>query len=107
MKQIKAKNRSRVIKPVLITAAFLLMVLLFFVLFTGRASADGGSFNDIKGYERVLIRPGYTLDSLAYSYSDRYSHLSAPDYRKLIIKLNDLSSTYLREGVYLMLPICR
>ena len=96
-------------KRTILTGVIAVMVLctLFCILFTTRAFADSGDLSDIQGYEQVLIRPGDTLDSLAYRYAGNYSHLSVSEYKNQIILLNDLESEYIREGVYLMMPICR
>ena len=87
--------------------AVVVLCILFCILFTTRAFADSGDLVDIQGYEQVLIRPGDTLDSLAYRYAGKLSHISVSEYKSRIIQLNDLESEYIREGVYLMLPICR
>ena len=102
-----SSNRSRV---GVITLMILIIAMLFFVFFTvfgSSASADSGNLNSIQGYEKVLVRPGDTLDSLAFSYAEDNSHLSASEYKSQIVKLNGLSTEYLTEGVYLLLPISK
>ncbi|MEE3467269.1 MAG: hypothetical protein VZQ83_02400 [Eubacterium sp.] len=87
--------------------AVVVLFILFFILFTTKVSADSGSLSSIQGYEQVLIRPGDTLDTLAHRYYKDYSHISFSEYKNQIIQLNDLESEYIREGIYLMMPICR
>ena len=87
--------------------AVVVLCVLFCILFTTRVSADSGSFSEVKGYEQVLIHPGDTLDSLARHFYKDYSYISVSEYKNQIIQLNDLDSEYIREGIYLMMPICR
>ena len=81
--------------------------VLFCVLFSSRVMADSGDLTSIHGYERILIRPGDTLDELADTYSSRYSYESMSEYKAKIIRINNLASDYLREGRYLIVPLCR
>ena len=102
----KAKSsRLRLIMTGVI--AVVVMCTLFCILYTSHVSADSGDLSRIQGYEQVLIRPGDTLDSLAIRYAGENSHLSVSAYKNQIIQLNDLESEYIREGIYLMMPICR
>ena len=87
--------------------AVVVLCILFCILFTTRVSADSGFLSSVKGYEQVLIHPGDTLDSLSRRYVKNYSHLTVSEYKNQIIQLNDLESEYIREGIYLMMPICR
>ena len=96
-------NRS-VIKGVI---AVVVLCALFFILFYSNASADSGDLLDIRGYEQVLIHSGDTLDGLAKKYAGIYSHISPSEYKNQIIQLNDLDSDYIREGIYLMMPVCK
>lgn len=83
-----------------------LCMIFFLIIFGTRASADSGDIAGIHGYEQILVRPGDTLDGLAANYAPKHSHISASEYKAQIIRLNNLASDYLREGVYLMMPIC-
>ena len=87
--------------------AVVVLCALFFVLFHSNASADSGDLLSVKGYEQVLIHPGDTLDKLSREYAHRYSHISPLEYKNQIIQLNDLDSDYIREGIYLMMPVCK
>lgn len=87
--------------------AVVVLCAMFFVLFYSSASAESGNLSDIRGYEQVLIRPGDTLDKLSREYAGIYSHISPSEYKNQIILLNDLDSDYIREGIYLMMPICK
>ena len=86
--------------------AVVVLCALFFVLFYSNVSAESGDLIDVRGYEQVLIHPGDTLDGLAKKYAGLYSHISPSEYKNQIIQLNDLDSDYIREGIYLMMPIC-
>lgn len=97
-------NRRWLVRGV---SAVVILFVLFCVLFSGHVSADSGDFTDIHGYERILVRPGDTLDDLAFSYAARYSHESMHEYKSKIIRINNLTSDYLYEGTYLILPICK
>ena len=96
-------------KRAILTGVIAVVVLcsLFFILFTTRVSADSGNLSEVQGYEQVLIHTGDTLDSLSRHYAAQYSHLSVSEYKNQIIQLNDLDSEFIREGIYLMMPICR
>lgn len=83
------------------------LCMIFFVIFGSRVSADSGDLTGIHGYEQILVRPGDTLDGLSAQYAQEFSHISTTEYKSLIIRLNNLASDYLREGVYLLMPVCR
>ncbi len=87
--------------------AVVVLCALFFVLFCSNVSAQSGDSLNVRGYEQVLIRPGDTLDKLSRQYAGIYSHISPSEYKNQIIQLNDLDSDYIREGIYLMMPICK
>ena len=87
--------------------AVVVLCVLFFILFSTKAFADSGDLSCVQGYEQVLIHPGDTLDTLAKRYYKSYSHITASEYKNQIIQLNDLDSEFIREGIYLMMPICR
>ena len=107
----KYKSKSRVLsgqalKLVVSLVIVLILCMIFFLIFSTKASADSGDLTDIRGYEQILVRPGDTLDGLAAAYAPRLSHVSAVEYKSQIVRLNNLASYYLREGVYLMMPVC-
>ena len=87
--------------------AIIVLCVGFCCLFTSQATAEEGDTIRIRGYEQVLIRPGDTLDSLAHTSASRYFRGSVSEYKEQIVRLNNLSSDYIREGVYLMMPISR
>ncbi len=87
--------------------AVVVLCALFFLMFNSNASAESGDLLSVRGYERVLIRPGDTLDKLSKKYAYSYSHISPSEYKNQIIQLNDLDSDYIREGIYLMMPVCK
>ena len=102
----KISHLSQLQKLALFGSLIIILCILFFILFGTRASADTGDIYGIHGYEQVLVRPGDTLDGLAVRYSARLSHMPATEYKQHIIRLNNLASDYLREGVYLIMPVC-
>ncbi len=93
-------------KLIFFASMLIFLCMIFFLIFGTRASADSGDIAGIHGYEQILVRPGDTLDGLAANYAPKHSHISASEYKAQIIRLNNLASDYLREGVYLMMPIC-
>ena len=107
----KNKSNSRMVsgqafKLVFSLGIVLILCMIFFFIFSTKASADSGDLTDIRGYEQILVRSGDTLDGLAAAYAPRLSHVSAAEYKSQIVRLNNLASDYLREGVYLMMPVC-
>ena len=93
-------------KLIFFASMLIFLCMIFFLILGTRASADSGDISGIHGYEQILVRPGDTLDGLAANYAPKHSHISASEYKAQIIRLNNLASDYLREGVYLMMPIC-
>ena len=104
MKSVFVSGKKSILCGVI---AVVVLCAVFFVLFYSNASAESGDMLDVRGYEQVLIRPGDTLDGLAKKYSGIYSHVSPEAYKNQIILLNDLDSDYIREGIYLMMPVCK
>ena len=102
----KITHLDKLQKLVLFASLFMFLCILFFILFSTRASADTGDISGIHGYEQILVRPGDTLDGLATHYAPIYSRIPVTEYKHYIIRLNNLASDYLREGVYLMMPVC-
>ncbi|MCR4605905.1 MAG: LysM peptidoglycan-binding domain-containing protein, partial [Eubacterium sp.] len=86
-------------------AIFMIVFIFAFMLFSSHASADSGDANEVSGYEVILVHAGDTLDGLSSKYSSEYSHMSAPEYKVQIVRMNGLSSDYIREGRYLLMPI--
>lgn len=82
----------------------LVSVLIFFFLLGNHASANNGADVCINGYDSVLIRDGDTLNSIAKTYSVRYSNASYHSYREAIISLNALTSDHIQSGEYILLP---
>ena len=82
----------------------LVSVLIFFLLLGNHASADNGANACINGYDSVLIRDGDTLNSIAKTYSVRYSDASYHSYRQAIISLKSLTSDHIQSGEYILLP---
>ena len=105
MSGLLLKKRRRVLLCMIVGIA--LFIVIFFLAFGSRSEADCGDLNSIRGYERVLVRPGDTLDGLSSLYSSEYSHVSVYEYKSQIIRLNGLSSEYLKAGVYLLMPVSR
>ena len=90
---------------VLLAGAFIFIFVAMFMLFSSKASADSGDFNDVSGYEVILVHSGDTLDMLSHRYSREYSHMSTYEYKNQIVKINGLSNEYIREGSYLLMPV--
>lgn len=104
MKQLLTRRFSPLQKWLAGFVTVVALCTMFCVLYSSQVSANNGDYNRIKGYEQVLVRPGDTLTSLARDYSTRYYHGSVSEYREQIVRLNNLSSEYIRSGTYLMMP---
>lgn len=89
---------------ILLVSITVLSLLIFFLLLGNHASANSGTSISINGYASILIRDGDTLNSIAKTYSERYSNESYYQYREAIISLNSLTSDHIRSGEYILLP---
>lgn len=89
---------------ILFISITLVSLLIFFFLLGNHVSADNGASVSINGYDSVLIRDGDTLNSIAKTYSVRYSNDSYHRYREAIISLNSLTSDHIQSGKYILLP---
>ncbi len=100
---------KKIIKTNKFTAfiAIIALCAAFCFIFSSQATADEGDTGRIRGYEQVLIRPGDTLTSLSKEYAAKYYRGTVSEYKEQIVRLNNLSSEYIHEGVYLMMPISR
>lgn len=100
---------KKIIKTDRLVALIVIITLCvsFCFLFSSQANADEGDTGRIRGYEQVLIRPGDTLTSLSKKYAAKYYRGSVSEYKEQIVRLNNLSSEYIREGIYLMMPVSR
>lgn len=78
--------------------------VVFFCMLIVPASADTGSYTDLKSYESYLIKEGDTLSSIAASHAGRLSHVTAKEYVNEIMRLNNIESEYITAGEYLLLP---
>ena len=104
---IKKKIKGSTYKSYLLIGAVsvLSVFLLISAIFPSKVSADTRSTGEISGYERILIRPGDTLDTISALYSEKYAFGNASEYKADIKKINALSSDYIKEGVYLLMPV--
>lgn len=88
------------------TLAGVTLCILFslFLLMKIPASADSGSYTELKRYETCLIRQGDTLSSIASKHAGRLSHVTAEEYMDRIMELNNMDSEYITAGHYILLP---
>lgn len=98
-------KQKRTISPFVLVFAVIIMLFVFFLLFSSRASAGEGDLNQIQRYESVLIKDGDTLSSLSHTYADQYSHYTNETYLEAVMQLNDLSSEHIHSGDYLLMPV--
>ena len=79
------------------------MALLITVGICISPAVVNASTNEATFYESIQIHNGDTLWSLAKEYNT--SELSIDDYVKDIKELNNLSSDYINDGNYLVIPV--
>lgn len=82
----------------------LVLIFLFFFIMRTPASADTGSYMEIKSYETCLIREGDTLSSIAADNCSRLSHSTCREYMQQIMDFNNMDSEHIKAGQYILLP---
>lgn len=105
---MKNRIRKKIIHrlPVLIIPTIIL-ILYFCISFDAHVSAEYGGLNDISSVESILVRKGDTVTSIAERYAQEYSYISAKQYMKDILELNNMNSERIEAGNYILLPIYR
>jgi hypothetical protein len=93
--------RKRIFLLAGITIAFL---VVFITVMRVPASADSGSYTEMKRYETCLIREGDTLSAIAEVNASRLSHITVDEYIQRIMELNNMDSEYITAGHYILLP---
>lgn len=94
-KRIRVINRARFIIFISILLIFIFPAIMF---------AIGKSLNTIQEtYVKVYVEPGDTLWSIAKSYLP--SKTDIRDYIHSIKKVNQLDSSLIREGDYILVPV--
>ena len=68
------------------------------------ATADSGSYTELKRYETCLIKEGDTLIAIANENADRFSHVTSKEYMQQIMELNGMNSEHITAGQYILLP---
>lgn len=89
---------------ILLTILTFVLILLFFFFMRTQASADTGSYMEVKSYETCLIREGDTLSSIAADNASRLSHVTSSEYMQQIMSFNNMDSEHIKAGQYLLLP---
>ena len=92
--------------PILIIPTIILF-LYFCITLKSNVSAEYGGLNNISRVESVLIRRGDTVTAIAEKYAPEYSYISAKQYMKDIMELNNMNSEHIQAGKYILLPIYR
>ena len=86
-----------------IAVGVITMTLLIAVGICISPAVVNASTKEATSYESIQIHDGDTLWSLAKEYNT--SELSINDYVKEIKELNNLSSDYINDGNYLIIPV--
>lgn len=89
--------------PILIIPTIFL-VLYFCLSFRWQVSAEYGGLNEMTSVESLLVEKGDTLSAISERYAPEYSYISAKEYMRDILELNNLHSEYIQAGKYILLP---
>ena len=83
---------------------FIIVLIVFFCFMRVPATADSGSYTELKRYETCLIKEGDTLIAIANENADRFSHVTSKEYMQQIMELNGMNSEHITAGQYILLP---
>lgn len=82
----------------------LVFIMFFFIFLNNPASADSGTYTELKSYETYLVKEGDTLNAIARDNAGRFSRTTSEEYMQDMIEFNNLESEYIQAGQYILLP---
>lgn len=94
-------------KNIIYTLVTVGCMFLFVMLFCSKASA-GVEISDQEShvtYKQVMVHEGDSLSQISVEYAARFSGMSSSQYMDQIIYLNDLQTTELYSGEYIVVPV--
>ena len=100
-------KKKAMYKNIILTSVTVVCMILFVMVFYSKASA-GVEISDQESqvtYKQVMVHEGDSLSQISAEYAARFSSLTSSQYMDQIIYLNDLQSTELYSGEYIVVPV--